>query len=82
MTGAITFIGLVAPHIARMLLKKNGFSAAVLRGLVGSIIMLAADCLARSLGGSEIPVSILTSLLGVPVFLWLLVGNGRGGNGN
>lgn len=76
-TGAISFIGLVAPHIARMLLKENGFSAAVLSGLVGSIIMLAADCLARSLGGSEIPVSILTSLLGVPVFLWLIAGNGN-----
>ena len=71
-TGAISFVGLVAPHIARMLLKENGFSAGLLSGITGSIILLAADCLARSAGGSEIPISILTSLLGVPMMIWLL----------
>lgn len=72
-TGSISFVGLIAPHISRLLLKENGFSAGILSGIVGSMIMLAADCAARSVGGSEIPVSILTSLLGVPMFLWLLV---------
>ena len=55
-TGAISFVGLVAPHIARMILKENGFSAGILSGITGSIIILAADCLARSAGGSEIPI--------------------------
>ena len=72
-TGAISFVGLVAPHIARMILKENGFSAGILSGITGSIIILAADCLARSAGGSEIPISILTSLLGVPMMIWLLM---------
>ena len=72
-TGAISFVGLVAPHIARMILKENGFSAGILSGITGSIIILAADCLARSAGGSEIPISILTSLLGVPMMTWLLM---------
>ena len=72
-TGAISFVGLVAPHIARMILKENGFSAGIVSGITGSIIILAADCLARSAGGSEIPISILTSLLGVPMMIWLLM---------
>lgn len=71
-TGAISFIGLVAPHIARLLLKKNDFSTAMVSGLVGSIIILISDCLARSLAGSEVPISIITSVVGVPMLLWLL----------
>ena len=55
------------------LYHKNGFSAGILSGITGSIIILAADCLARSAGGSEIPISILTSLLGVPMMIWLLM---------
>lgn len=71
-TGAITFIGLVAPHIARLLLRKNDFSTAILSGLIGSIIILVSDILARTMAASEIPISILTSIIGVPVLLWLL----------
>lgn len=71
-TGSIAFIGLIAPHIARLLLRRNGFSTALLGGVIGGFIILMADILARSAGGSEIPVSILTSAVGVPVLLWLL----------
>lgn len=71
-TGSISFIGLIAPHIARMLLKRGGISSALLGGLAGGFIILIADILARSLAGSEIPVSILTSAVGVPVLIWLL----------
>lgn len=80
-TGSISFVGLIAPHIARLVIKENGFSAGIFSGMAGSIIMLAADCLARSMGGSEIPVSILTSVLGVPMLVWLLVRRDYGGGG-
>lgn len=71
-TGSISFIGLIAPHIARLLLKKNDFTTAVLSGITGSFILLISDTLARSIAGSEIPISILTSVIGVPMLIWLL----------
>lgn len=76
-TGVISFIGLVSPHIARILLKKSDFSTCMLSGIVGAIILLFADCLARSLGSSEIPISILTSAIGVPFLVYLLYKQGR-----
>lgn len=76
-TGVISFIGLVSPHIARMLLKKSDFSTCILSGIIGAIILLFADCLARSLAGSEIPISILTSAIGVPFLVYLLYKQGR-----
>lgn len=76
-TGLISFIGLLAPHIARLLTRSSRFSTTVLSGLVGGILLLAADILARSVGSSEIPVSIITSLLGAPFLFWLMCGRGE-----
>ena len=78
-SGLITFIGLIAPHIARMLVKRNNFNTIILSGLVGAIILLVADTLARSLAGSEIPISILTTFIGAP-FLAYLMGHLRQGD--
>ncbi len=75
-TGLITFIGLIAPHISRLILKKNDFNAFMLSGLVGAVILLFADCLARSLSSSELPISILTSLIGVPFLVYFMC-NGK-----
>lgn len=72
-TGLITFIGLLAPHIARLLTRRNTVSTAVLCMLVGSILLLIADCLARSIASSEIPISILTALMGAPFLVGLMV---------
>ena len=71
-TGLISFIGLLAPHIARLLTRNSRFSTTVLAGLVGGALLLAADVLARSIGSSEVPVSIITSLLGAPFLVWLM----------
>lgn len=71
-SGSIAFIGLIAPHIARLLIQRYDFYSVILSGLVGSIVLLAADCLARSVAESEIPISILTSVLGVPALIFLL----------
>jgi len=73
-TGLISFIGLLAPHTAKLLTRSSRFSTTVLSGLCGGILMLLADVLARSIGGSEIPVSIITSLLGAPFLFWLMCG--------
>lgn len=76
-TGLISFIGLLAPHIARLLTRSSRFSTTVLSGLAGGILLLCADVLARSIGSSEVPVSIITSLIGAP-FLFRLMCRRRG----
>lgn len=75
-TGLISFIGLVGPHLARLSLRKNDFSMYFMSGLIGSLILLISDSAARSLSSAEIPISILTSLLGVP-FLVYYIGSRR-----
>ncbi|MSU00487.1 iron ABC transporter permease [Tissierella sp. DSM 105185] len=71
-TGLISFISLIAPHIARIIRKRNDFSTAIFSGLIGSLILIVADCLARSIGSSEIPISILTTFIGAPYLAYLM----------
>lgn len=71
-TGLIAFIGLIAPHIARMITKRNDFYTTILSGFIGGIILIIADCLARSLLSSEIPISILTTFIGAPYLAYLM----------
>jgi iron complex transport system permease protein len=72
-TGLIGFVGLVVPHLVRL-----GFGAdhrLVLPGsaLLGGTLLVLADLLARSLAApAELPVGVVTALLGAPFFLWLL----------
>ena len=72
-TGLISFVGLIAPHIARILIKTNKKSTMFCSVLVGVITMLAADIFARSVAESELPLSIFTSLAGAPFLVYLLV---------
>lgn len=72
-TGLISFIGLIAPHVARMMLKKTGFATTVMSALVGGVILLFSDTLARSIYSAEIPISILTTLIGVPILVYFML---------
>ena len=76
LTGLISFVGLVAPHIARLLNKNNRPGTMLLSASVGGILLCAADIPARSVSASELPVSIFTSLIGAP-FLVVLIVRGR-----
>jgi iron complex transport system permease protein len=73
LTGLISFVGLLAPHGARMLSGNNRSSTMLLSGFVGSILLCGADILARSVARTELPVSIFTSLIGAPVLVLLIV---------
>ena len=75
-TGLISFTGLIAPHIARVILRRQNTQTMVLSALVGAVVLLAADILARSLYAAELPLSILTTVIGVPVLLWFLCRRG------
>ncbi|MFG6655262.1 FecCD family ABC transporter permease [Scandinavium sp. M-37] len=76
-SGVIGFIGLVVPHLLRMWLGAD--HRAVIPGsvLVGAILLLVADTLARTLvAPAEMPVGLFTSLMGAPWFLWMIFRRG------
>lgn len=73
MTGIISFVGLLAPHFARRLTRSNQIGSMLLSGTIGGIFLLIADMLARGLAQTELPVSIFTSMFGVPLFILLIV---------
>lgn len=72
-SGMIGWIGLIIPHIARLIVGPNYKILLPTSLLVGSIFILIVDDLARSLFATEIPLGILTAIIGAPFFLYLLV---------
>jgi len=72
-TGIITFVGLLAPHVARILTGDNRVRTLWLSGMLGSILLCLADIFARSVAASELPVSVFTSLIGAPFLIFLLL---------
>jgi len=72
-TGIIGFIGLVAPHISRMVVGNDNRFLIITSGMVGAIFLLVADTIARIIiSPTELPVGIITSLVGAPFFLHML----------
>lgn len=77
--GTIAFIGLLGPHIARRILGGDHRFLLAASPLVGATILLAADTAARTmLSPMVLPVGILTSLLGGPLFIYLLIAGRKG----
>lgn len=71
-SGLIGFVGLVIPHIVRLLIKDyNNVIVLPLCTALGGIFLLFCDTLARSLIGVELPIGVITAVLGAPVFLYL-----------
>jgi len=72
-SGVIGFVGLIVPHVARLLVGPRHVLLIPVSGLWGSAFVVLADAAARSLfSSSEIPVGIVTALCGAPFFLYLL----------
>ena len=71
--GIIAFVGLVVPHVVRMLLGPSHRSLIPVSAVGGATLLLYADLLARNLApGAELPIGLLTSLVGGPFFFFLL----------
>lgn len=71
--GVIGFIGLVVPHLLRLLLGPDHRVLLPACALLGSIILVFADILSRTIAApAEVPIGIVTAMLGAPFFLWLL----------
>ena len=71
-SGTIGWIGLVIPHLARLLVGSDNRRVVPITLLLGGVFLLVMDTLARTLISSEIPLSILTGLIGAPFYAWLL----------
>lgn len=74
-SGIIGFVGLVVPHLVRMVLGPHHRRLIPACLLAGGLLVLVSDTLARTVlpGGEEIPVGVVTALLGGPFFCWLLL---------
>lgn len=71
--GAIGFVGLLAPHIARGLVGSRNQWLLPLAALIGADLMLLGDCVGRIvIVPREVPVGVMTALIGAPYFVWLL----------
>lgn len=73
-SGGIAFVGIVVPHILRMVIGPDHRYLLPASALLGGILLLAADMLARTIvAPAELPIGIITALAGAPFFLWVLL---------
>lgn len=77
-SGNIGWIGLIVPHVARLLVGPDFSRLLPVSMLLGGGFLVAMDLLARSIATIEVPLGILTALVGAPFFLWLLLTARRG----
>ncbi|NMB09403.1 MAG: iron ABC transporter permease [Tissierellia bacterium] len=75
-SGMIGWVGLVIPHFARMVVGNDYRYVLPASGLIGAIFLLIVDNLARNLTTAEIPLGILTSFVGAPLFIYLILKRG------
>ena len=78
--GVIGFVGIICPHLTKKLLGQDHRYSVPVSALSGSLLLLAADTLSRSMGnGSALPVGAITSLLGAPFFIAIIFSKGEHG---
>lgn len=79
LSGVVGWVGLVIPHIGRMIAGNDNKKLIPLSMSIGAVFMVIIDTVSRSLTSSEIPLSVLTSLIGAPFFIYLLKKTKGGG---
>lgn len=78
MSGIIGFVGLVVPHLVRLMAGPDHRIVMPGAALLGGALLLSADLIARTaVAPAELPVGLVTSLIGAPFFIWLLLSRGR-----
>ena len=76
--GTIGFVGLVAPHIARMLVGEDQRGLLPASALFGALLLSLSSIASKTvLPGAIVPIGIVTSLIGVPFFVWLVIRSRR-----
>jgi iron complex transport system permease protein len=77
--GSIGFVGLIVPHAARLLLGPDNRRLVPAAGLLGAAFLILADLVARTIAlPTELPVGVITSFCGAPLFIYLLRSRQRG----
>jgi iron complex transport system permease protein len=76
--GVVGWVGLIVPHAARLLVGPDYSRLLPLSLILGAGFLVVADTIARVIAVTEVPLGIVTAVVGAPVFLWLL-GTGRRG---
>ena len=72
LAGMIGWVGLLVPHVARLLVGPGNARLLPASACLGAVFLLVADGIARNIGTTEIPIGIVTELLGIPAFLLVL----------
>jgi iron complex transport system permease protein len=72
LAGMIGWVGLLVPHVARLLVGPGNARLLPASACLGAVFLLVADGIARNAGTTEIPIGIVTELLGIPAFLLVL----------
>jgi iron complex transport system permease protein len=73
LAGAVGFVGFVAPHLMRLAIGNDQRFLLPAATLAGGVLVVVADTIARTAAAPvQFPVGVVTALIGVPVFLWLL----------
>ena len=78
-SGGVGWVGLIIPHVARMIVGPEHTKLLPASAFLGGIYLLAMDDIARSVGSQEIPIGLLTAVIGAPIFavlFWKLQGKG------
>ena len=70
--GVVSWVGLIAPHLARMLVGPAHRLLLTAAAMIGAILLVAVDTVARTATAAEVPLSVLTALIGTPIFAVLL----------
>ena len=76
-TGVIGWIGLIIPHFARLIFGDDYRFVIPASGLLGATFLLVVDIFCRNITTSEIPIGIVTSFIGAPIFLYLIYKKGK-----
>ena len=73
LVGGLSFLGLIAPHIARRIVGHKHIHIIIMSGLIGALILSISDGLARGIHPPiDIPVGVIVAIVGVPYFLFLI----------
>jgi iron complex transport system permease protein len=77
-SGIVGWVGLLVPHLARLIVGPAFSRLLPMTLIIGAGFLLLVDTVARTIGVVEMPLGVLTAVLGTPVFIWLLARGRRG----
>lgn len=73
-SGGIGFVGIIVPHVLRLLIGPDHRYLLPASGLLGAVFLILADCVSRTIvSPAELPIGIVTAAIGAPFFLWILL---------